>query len=399
MYTLLVADDEALEREALRFFVEGSGLEIDRIIDAANGSEAVKKALLEKPDIILLDINMPGLNGLEALERILVTRPDAKVIFSTAFDYFEYAVQALRLGAIDFLVKPVKKDVLLAALTKAIDQLDAEAERESSDTNAAGMLDLMSSRIVCDLANGSISDEIVYFLELAGVRSCYRGNCFHLYSPQPLSRIEQNRLLYFVRDIFSLIGVYTIALWKETALTVVAFSLDTTDADGSTDGMAEVLAKGMAKNYRNIRIGSGVGFRDLAGIGDCIRSASGLEPEVPEAPAADGVLPEEIKRACSFMDTSFAKKIGLEDIADAAGLSKYYLCRLFKQHMDTTVLDYLTRIRLDKARAFLQDGSYSIKQISLMVGYADPNYFTWAFKKAEGLSPLQYRYAKKEKKP
>lgn len=399
MYTLLVADDEALEREALRFFVEESGLEITRIIDAANGSEAVKKALLEKPDIILLDINMPGLNGLEALERILVTRPDAKVIFSTAFDYFEYAVQALRLGAMDFLVKPVKKEVLLAALTKAIDQLDAEAEREASDTNAAGMLDLMSSRIVSDLASGSFSDEIVYFLELAGVRSVYRGECFHLSAPKPLPRNEQNRLLYFIRDIFSLIGVYVLGSWKETALTVVAFSLDGTAGDGVDDGMREVLAKGLANNYRNIRIGSGGGFRDLAGIGECIGRASGLEPEIAEAPSADGVLPEEIKRACSFMESSYEKKIGLEDIADAAGLSKYYLCRLFKQHMDATVLDYLTGIRLGRARALLQDGLHSIKQISLMVGYSDPNYFTWAFKKAEGLSPLQYRYAKKEQKP
>jgi len=399
MYTLLIADDEALEREALRFFVEDSGLEIGRILDCANGSDAVKKALLEKPDIILLDINMPGLNGLEALERIMVARPRAKVVFSTAFDYFEYAVKALRLGAMDFLVKPVKKEVLLAVLTKAIDQLDEETEREESGSNASEMLDLMSSRIVCDLASGNISDEIVYFLDLAGIKSPYRGNCFYLNCERPLARKDQNQLLYFIKDIFSMIGVYTIALWKDATLTVLAFSLDGGAGPALTDAMREVLAKGMARNYREIKIGCGCGFLDLDGIADCVRSASGQERTAAETLEPGSPVPAEIRKACAFIDGSYTKKIGLDEIADAAGLSKYYLCRLFKTHMNTTVVDYLTGRRLDKAREYLRDGSYSIKQISSMVGYADPNYFTWAFKKAEGSSPLQYRYAKKDAKP
>ena len=70
MYKILVADDEALELEALSYFIRNSGLEIETIIECASGEDAMKQILLNKPEIILLDINMPGMNGLEVLERI-----------------------------------------------------------------------------------------------------------------------------------------------------------------------------------------------------------------------------------------------------------------------------------------------------------------------------------------
>lgn len=70
MYKILIADDEELEREALRFFINESSLDIDQVIECASGTEVIKRVMLDRPDIIVLDINMPGLNGLQALEKI-----------------------------------------------------------------------------------------------------------------------------------------------------------------------------------------------------------------------------------------------------------------------------------------------------------------------------------------
>ena len=64
MYKILIADDEELEREALRFFINESSLDIDQVIECASGTEVIKRVMLDRPDIIVLDINMPGLNGL-----------------------------------------------------------------------------------------------------------------------------------------------------------------------------------------------------------------------------------------------------------------------------------------------------------------------------------------------
>lgn len=67
MYKLMIVDDEQLERQVIRLFVEQSNLEIDKILECTNGVDAVKIALVEQPDICILDIRMPGLNRLEAM--------------------------------------------------------------------------------------------------------------------------------------------------------------------------------------------------------------------------------------------------------------------------------------------------------------------------------------------
>ena len=59
MYKILIADDEELEREALRFFINESSLDIDQVIECASGTEVIKRVMLDRPDIIVLDINMP----------------------------------------------------------------------------------------------------------------------------------------------------------------------------------------------------------------------------------------------------------------------------------------------------------------------------------------------------
>ena len=103
-------------------------------------------------------------------------------------------------------------------------------------------------------------------------------------------------------------------------------------------------------------------------------------------------IPQEIQRICRYMEDNYNEKITLNSIAEQAGFSKYYISRLFKQYMGVTIIDYLIKIRLDKAKKLLVSGEYNIKQISYMVGYSDPNYFTWSFKKYLGISPIKYKY-------
>ena len=124
MYKVLVADDEELECEALNYFIENSSLEIEQVIQCNTGDESMKQILLNRPDIFILDINMPGLNGLEVLEQIKKLGYTNSVIFFTAYDYFEYALRALRLGAMDFMVKPVSQEKVINEITRAIDELD-----------------------------------------------------------------------------------------------------------------------------------------------------------------------------------------------------------------------------------------------------------------------------------
>ena len=103
LYNILLVDDEVIERNAVKMVLRNAGLPIAMIDDAATGREMLEKAGSCHADIIILDINMPGLSGLEALSMLRAGCSQAKVIISTAYDEFSYAVKALQEGAVDFL--------------------------------------------------------------------------------------------------------------------------------------------------------------------------------------------------------------------------------------------------------------------------------------------------------
>lgn len=122
MIRVLIADDERLEREALADLV----VEHEAVIQTAeNGRRAADTAILWEADLILMDIEMPGINGLDAARAVLEQRPECKVIFVTAYSLFQYAHEAMHLGACDYLLKPVDPDEAEAAIRRAIRQIEA----------------------------------------------------------------------------------------------------------------------------------------------------------------------------------------------------------------------------------------------------------------------------------
>lgn len=125
MIRVLIADDERLEREALADLV-ARRFEHEAVIQTAeNGRRAADAAILWEADLILMDIEMPGINGLDAARAVLEQRPECKVIFVTAYSLFQYAHEAMHLGACDYLLKPVDPDEAEAAIRRAIRQIEA----------------------------------------------------------------------------------------------------------------------------------------------------------------------------------------------------------------------------------------------------------------------------------
>ena len=122
MIRLLIADDEALERETLADIVARRFEHEVTIETAENGRKAADTAVLWGADLILMDIEMPGMNGLDAARAVLEQRPECKVIFVTAYSLFQYAHEAMHLGACDYLLKPVNPDEVEASIRKAIRQ-------------------------------------------------------------------------------------------------------------------------------------------------------------------------------------------------------------------------------------------------------------------------------------
>jgi two-component system, LytTR family, response regulator AlgR len=113
---VLIVDDEPPARERLRGLLTEIG-DVDVIGEAATGAEALSCVHDLAPDVLLLDVRMPGMDGLEAARHLNVLDEPPAVIFTTAYD--QYAVEAFEAHAVGYLLKPVRKEQLAAALTRA----------------------------------------------------------------------------------------------------------------------------------------------------------------------------------------------------------------------------------------------------------------------------------------
>ncbi|MGR4850302.1 response regulator [Streptomyces sp. LARHCF252] len=115
MTTVLIADDQPLQRFGSRMLLESQD-DMTVVGEAANGSEAVRMTAELHPDVVLMDIRMPGLDGIEATRRIAAAGDRTRILIVTTFDLDEYAYAGLRAGASGFLVKDAQPEELLSGI-------------------------------------------------------------------------------------------------------------------------------------------------------------------------------------------------------------------------------------------------------------------------------------------
>ncbi|WP_026293683.1 response regulator [Saccharibacillus kuerlensis] len=132
MTKLLIVDDEQVGREGLQAILQKGFPELT-VEQAKNGKMAVELADSFRPDLILMDIKMPGMDGLEAAEAISGKYPGIKIVMVTAYDTFDYARRALKLGVKDYLLKPSKATEIKKTVGAILEQIGMESrERERS---------------------------------------------------------------------------------------------------------------------------------------------------------------------------------------------------------------------------------------------------------------------------
>lgn len=155
MIKILIADDELWQRELLAGMVEQRFGREAEVRTAENGRLAVDAAALWAADVVLMDIEMPGLSGIDAAKQILAQRPECKIIFVTAYSLFAYAHEAVRLGACDYILKPADPDDVERAVRRAAAQAEAQRQLESV-ASSAGLLESADSYDKTNLLMGKV---------------------------------------------------------------------------------------------------------------------------------------------------------------------------------------------------------------------------------------------------
>jgi len=116
MTKLLIADDEYLVLDSLKMIILKNMKDIDIVGTASTGREAIEKAVELKPDIIFMDIHMPGIDGIEAIRQIKAVNSSILFVIITAYEFFDYAKDAINLGVSEYILKPIEKSKVIDTL-------------------------------------------------------------------------------------------------------------------------------------------------------------------------------------------------------------------------------------------------------------------------------------------
>lgn len=129
MYKLLIADDEQIVLDSIKFIVEKNFTNVTVAGTARSGREAIEKAETIKPDIVFMDIKMPGINGIEAIREIRSRLNNVIIVILTACDHFDFAKEAVNLEVMEYLLKPLSREKIVRTVRKSINIIRHDREK------------------------------------------------------------------------------------------------------------------------------------------------------------------------------------------------------------------------------------------------------------------------------
>ena len=156
MYNILLCDDEQIVIDSLSFILEKNFEGQIEIFSAQSGTEALSIVSSHQIDIIFMDINMPGMNGLETISCILNLKPETVIMILSAFDSFNYAQEAINLGAFKYITKPVNRNTVVQNVRSAMNLVDSRRSKEGEESSLQKKLELVSPMIESDFFYSSL---------------------------------------------------------------------------------------------------------------------------------------------------------------------------------------------------------------------------------------------------
>lgn len=384
MYKVLIADDEEIIRRGIAHFLKKDP-DIQVVAQAEDGEMALEQAMEYHPDLLFVDINMPFLNGLDFIEKLKTVQPDALILVITGYDDFKYAQKALRLGVFDYLLKPIMEDTFYEALGKAKDQLGHRQKQAQYLEWARALVEKNRPALIAEFLEGWLDGR---FTE-AEIQE--RISALGLELPEPVGVT----LVHLENKDNAEIG----GEWDEDLLFYAAENManevfqtlrPVSTCRNSAGELVLLTAGEQLKHLLQTHLPVDVFLTRR--LGDTLQGLPAAYEGASEDLRTLLETPQLVRDAKKYIEENFAREeFSLTEAADYTHVSPQHLSRVFRQSTGITFMDYITRVRIRRAIELLRDDDHKIYEIAEAVGYSSQHYFSSAFKKVLGVSPMEYK--------
>lgn len=157
MYSLVIVDDEAATRNGLVRLIDWAGLSLHIAGVAQDGEEALPLIADKRPDLLLTDVKMPRMDGIQLARRAKEDNPAIKIIFISGYDELDYVKSALKMGASDYILKPIEIDELTECVKKAVAQLERERQAFSLEQDLQRSAEVLREQLISALIQGRLA--------------------------------------------------------------------------------------------------------------------------------------------------------------------------------------------------------------------------------------------------
>ncbi|WP_062048901.1 response regulator [Bacillus sp. JCM 19034] len=352
MLRVLLVDDERSAIQMIKRLGRWDELGLQVVGEASNGQEAVNFIQKEQPDIVITDMNMPGVDGVQLLRFLHEKHPHVASVVLSGYDQFSYLQEAIRSNVVEYLLKPVDPDDLHAALGRCIQRLDEERIKKIDHVQLINiqLLPLLNQFKV--RIHHSFQERDQYELIRSFNQLCKEINktCKPIDSSTKLKLY--NEFLFIAED-----QIYRNNL---NVSQVVHDKLSMFNPQMSLEDLFNEFIKVYQHLFEN--------NQKIKGLTGKFKL-------------------DEVKE---YIDVNYSHAAcSLGQLSQQFYVSKEYLSKAFKKEFGINVTEYIMQLRMEKAKQLIVDEKVKIKNVAEMVGYEDISYFYRVFKKYHGITPGQ----------
>lgn len=341
MFTVQIVDDEPIVRMGLKKLIPWEELDFCVMFEAKNGEEALRQLEDNEIDLIITDIEMPIMNGIDYIKKVKERKGKQAIVILTAYAEFEYAKSAIQYGVAGYILKPIVEEQIIETLERIKKTLTVSVDKSFTRELDNKLIEtvLLTDKKAFNYV-GSIAEE-----ELKKEKEDMSGTCF--------------RFSYIIEEIVHAVNKKYSNLQK----------LEVLDNHLTMKNQTYMTMTALINQFEKT-------IADIFSI---------LEKYM--LVYKDNV----VRQACQYVVEHIDEKISLTLISDTLGISKNYFCSLFKQETGENFLNYVTKIKMQRAKYLLKEKNMRIYEVCNYLGYMDTTYFTKLFKKYNGMTPNEYK--------